>query len=129
MSWLDQSAIRSSIGAEGSATLCFFGPPIHFLGGSHCFYPLKEREKKKQRLGDHTVHMSSCAEQRMWQFKHRAVRCAGLCKGCAVVPWWRFAQWSLTEAGMSEGIRGIIQHFGLSVLQLLLKLRLFSFLI
>lgn len=43
MSWLDQSAIRSSIGAEGGATLCFFGPPIHFLGGSHCFYPLNER--------------------------------------------------------------------------------------
>lgn len=47
MSWLDQSAIRSSIGAEGGATLCFFGPPIHFLGGSHCFYPLKERGKSK----------------------------------------------------------------------------------
>lgn len=49
MSWLDQSTIRSSIGAEGGATLRFFGPPIHFLGGSHRFYPLKERRKAKVR--------------------------------------------------------------------------------
>lgn len=49
MSWLDQSTIRSSIGAEGGATLCFFGPPIHLLGGCHCFYPLKERRKAKLR--------------------------------------------------------------------------------
>ena len=49
MSWLDQSAIWSSIGAEGSATLCFFGPPVNFLGGSHRFYPLKERRKAKVR--------------------------------------------------------------------------------
>lgn len=45
MSWLDQSAIRSSIGAEGGAALRFFGPPIHLLGSSHCLYPLKETRR------------------------------------------------------------------------------------
>lgn len=76
MSWLDQSAIRSSIGAEGSATLCFFGPPIHFLGGSHCFYPLKEREKEKQRLRDRTVHMPS-----LWRKEDVANQARG-CQMC-----------------------------------------------
>lgn len=69
MSWLDQSAIRSSIGAEGSAALRFFGPPIHFLGGGHRFYPLKGNKKTKVRRASGAPRTSTC---RTWQAKDGA---------------------------------------------------------
>lgn len=73
------------------------------LGAATAFILWKKGGKKKQRLRDHTVHWSSCAERRRWQFNHRAIRCAGLCKGCAAVPRWRFAQWSLTQGRHVRG--------------------------
>lgn len=122
MSWLDQSAIRSSIGAEGGATLRFFGPPIHFLGGSHRFYPLKERRKATVRRPS-SPRVSTCRTEDVasqgwgWWPSEMCVCRAALQgrgdPGCGA-PRSTFAQLqSLTwcwQVKTREGIHSIIQH-------------------
>lgn len=110
MSWLDQSAIRSSIGAEGGATLRFFGPSIHFLGGSHCLYPLKERRKAEMRWPE-GLCVSTC---RTWHSKRMSETCAhGAVKDVGI--WGAFSSCSaaepdLRQGGQTGGSPSIIQH-------------------
>lgn len=106
MSWLDQSAIRSSIGAERGATLRFFGPPIHFLGGSHRLYPLKERRKAEVRWPE-GLCVSMC------RTRHSKDSDGGSVRMCGCVEPSTPAQLQSLTGGREvrqEGSPSIIQH-------------------